>query len=253
MSQIPAYAAAVSGQPGNAGQVNQLLGAHTSLVAYGVGTVQASQTTASTSYQTTAGQWLAQQFMTGGVQTAIGQVRLQLSTVGGSPTSAVIPPLTLSLYADLGGLPTGSALASVIVNEEWIYSAPYWVTLPLMATGLTPGTFYQLVVSPVGTSSQYYVWHQSNQIAGSSTSSDGVTWTASSYGLVYQVFDNAGAGVLPTLITGDNGQRWTQFTYTAQGLPATVTEFTAAQNGSSSYLYSTRSLTYSGGLLTGVN
>lgn len=253
MSQIPVYAAAVAGQPGNAGQVNQLLGAHTALVAYGTGTVQASQTTASTSYQSTSGQWLAQQFMTGASQTAIGQVRLQLSAVGGSPTSAAIPPLTLGLYADSGGLPTGSALAAATVNDEWVYSSGYWVTLPLMVAGLSPGTHYQLVVSSVGTSSHYYVWHQSNQIAGAATAPDGITWTSGAFGLVYQVYDNSGVGVLPTMLAGDGGQRWTQFTYNAQGLPVTITEFTAGQNGSSSYLYSSRSLTYNGGQLTGVN
>lgn len=248
----PIYLAATTGSTSNSGQINQFLVAHTAQIISGLGVVQASQTTGSSVYQSTVGQWISQSFTTGVSQTGISQILLQISDVGGSPTLPLIPVLTVSLYADGGGLPTGSALASATVSNEYVYSSGFWVTIPLAVSGLTSSTVYHLVTAPVGTSGHYYTWQQSNQVAGAAISVDGISWTASSYGMMYQVYDNSGTNPYPTMIYEDNGNRWTQFTYNAQGLVTQITEFTAGQTPTS-YLYGTRTLTYTNGLLTGVN
>lgn len=250
MSAIPAYQAATTGQPGNAGAVNQFLGAHNASFVY-QGTQQSAQTTASTVYLSTAGQWIGQAFTTAAGQTTVGSVMLQVSTVGGSPFSAAIPPLTVGIYADNNGSPTGSALGSATVNDEYVYSASYWVLIPLAATGLTAGTPYHLVTQPVGTSSAYYVWHQSNQTLGAVTSTDGANWTIQGYGMTFQVYDQATTGQLQFTVD-DTGTRWARFTYGPQNRISQITEYTSGQTAAS-YLYSTRSLSYSNGLVTGVS
>ena len=245
MSAIPAWLAATTGQPGNAGAVDQFLGRHDTQLIY-QGAQQDGQTTGGAVYSSTSGTWLAQAFTPTGP--AVGSLLLQIGAVGGSPASTLIPPLTVSIYADADGLPTGDPLASVQVGSEYVYSAAFWVAIPLAAAALTPGTAYQIVTTPAGGAGHYYAWQQSTQPAGASTSPDGVTWTPAAYGLLYQVYDQSAAGPL-TGIVEDDGARWTQFTYNTTGQLATITEFTAGQAG---YLYSSRTLTYSGGLLIGV-
>ena len=247
MSAIPAWCAATAGQPGSAGAVNQVLGRHDATLIYG-GAQQDGQTTGSSSYASTAGVWLAQAFTP--TTAAAGSLLLQISAVGGSPVAPLIAPLTVAIYADADGAPVGDPLASVQIGCDYVYIAPFWVPVPLAATGLTPGTVYQLVTTPVGDSSHYYAWQQSNQAAGASTSPDGVTWTPAAYGLMYQVLDQSSTGPL-TAIVEDDGARWTQLTYNAAGQIAGIAEHITGQAGG--YLYSTRTLTYSGGLPTGVS
>lgn len=249
MAQTPPWLAASSGFAGEAGQINQFLGQHTATWVY-AGAQQSAQTTGTGVYQSTQTQYLSQSFTTGVSQTAIGQVWLQLSAVGGSPTSAPINPLTVGVYASSGGAPTGTALGSVTVPEQYVYSAPFWLPIPLIVTGLTPSTLYELQVSIVGTPGHYYAWQQSNQILGAATSPDGVTWTTQAYGLMYQVFDQSVSGRIQ-FIFEDGGARWTQFTYNAAGQYSTITESTTAQNGVN--FYSTRTLAYTNGLLTVVS
>lgn len=244
----PVWLAANAGQPAYAGQVNQFLTGHTAAWLY-PGKLQNSQTTGAAVYVTTAGQYLAQSITTGAAQTAIGIVSLQVNTVGGSPTSATIAPLTLALYNSSNGTPTGSALGSITVNEQYVYTAPFWVQFPLAVSGLTPSTVYQLVTSPVGNGTNYYAWQRTTQILGASTSPDNVTWTTQTYGLMYQVFDQAGGGQVQYLYE-DAGARWVQLSYAANGQLNKITEYTAGEGGAA--LTSTRSLTYNGALLTGV-
>lgn len=242
MSVMPTWQAAATGMPGQASAVNQLLGTHSSQYLYG-GTQQTVQSTASTSYTTTAGQWLSQTVMTGAAQTAVGSVRLQINTVGGSPLTATIPPLTVALYADSGGNPSGAPLGSVTVGDEYVYTAPYWVTLPLPATGLTANWPYHLVTQPAGSGAHYYAWHQSNQTSGAATSPDGATWTAQPYGLTYQLYDQTINGIYPTVIYQDNGAAWTQLTYDTANRITGITEYTAGQTASG-YAYATHTVTY---------
>lgn len=247
---VPVWLGATAGAVGQAGQLNQFLGTHDSAWTYSGATLRASRAVGNTFYLSTTGQYLAQQFTTASAQTTIGQVWLQVSTVGGSPVTATIAPLTLSLYAVSGVFPTGSPLASVTVTEPYVYSAPFWVPFPLVVAGLTPSTIYQLVLSPAGSGSAYYVWQETNTTPVSLASPDGVTWTAQAHGLMYQVFDQTGSGRLLS-VYDDAGARWLQLTYDAQGRVGTVTEYCVTQGGGT--VTSTRTLTYSGTFLTGVS
>jgi len=246
----PLWQGATVGQPPLAGHVNQLLVGHTSTWVYSGSALQDSQATGTAVYATTASQYLAQTFLTGAAQTTVGLVNLQVSTVGGSPITATITPLTVSLYASSSGFPTGAPLATTQLAEQAVYSAPFWLPVTLNATGLTPSTVYQLVVSPAGTGTAYYAWQHSNQSGNASTSPDGVTWTAQTYGLMYRVYDLSGVTGPPLYLIDDSGARVTSLTYDTLGHLITVTEQTDTQGGGS--FFSTRTLTYSGDTLTGV-
>ena len=249
MSTIPTLQAATTGQPGNAGLITQFLAAHNASFTYSGQALISSQATGGGVYQSTQSQWLSQTITTGVSQTAIGSVGLQLSTVGGSPTSALIAPLTVGLYADSGGQPTGSALATATVTCPYVYSSPFWVSVPLSTTVSSSAT-YHLVTNLVGTAGHYYVWQQSNQAQGAATAPDGATWTNQTYGLMYEVFDQTASGQLLS-ISEDSGQVITTLTYTALGQIATVTQYAVTQSGSS--ISSSGSLSYTNGLLTGVS
>jgi len=216
---------------------------------YGNGTVKASQTTAGAVNVSTVGQYISQSFTTAVGQTAIGQVLLRVSGVGPSAP----PVLNLSLYADdpATGFPTGSALASVLVPSEYIATSGTWVTFPLVAS-VTASTVYHLVTAPVGTVTNHYQWLQSNQVSGAALSPDGVTWTAQSYGLTYQVLDTTVTYGQPTLIVEDDGTRWTSLSYGSTGNLNNIIEFTVGQT-SVGYMYSSRFVTYTNGLQTGVS
>src|SRR5258707_5381684 len=191
-TSIPAWLGATAGQQPNAGAVDQFLGTHSAAFIYSGNTLQSQQATGSGLYVSTASTYLAQQITTGSSQTVIGTVHLQVSTVGGSPITATIPPLTVSLYASNSGFPYGSALATAAISEQYVYSGAFFLTVPLLATGLSSSTTYWVVVSPAGTGSAYYVWQKSNQIGGALTSTDGSTWTVQAYGLMYQGYDLSG-------------------------------------------------------------
>jgi hypothetical protein len=247
----PSWLAATAGQRPLPGQINQLLTTHSSTWIYSGNALQASQTTGSGLYVSTASTFLAQVFITGASQTAIGQVSLQLSTVGGSPVTGTIPPLQVALYASASGLPTGSALASVTVAEQYVYGAPFWLPVPLTATGLTASTPYVLVVAAAGTGTAYYAWQRSTQTTGAATSPDGATWAAQAYGLMYEVYDTSGTTGAPLYLVDDGGARVTALAYNSLGQLASITESTVAQGGST--FYSRRALAYSSGILTGVS
>ncbi|NUP47560.1 MAG: hypothetical protein HOW97_09655 [Catenulispora sp.] len=249
MAISPAWQPAVVGAQGTAGHVNQFLVGHESTVSYG-GTLQGSSAPGSGVYSSTQTQWLSQQFVTAAAQTTVGYVRLQISDVGGSPTLALIPSLTVELYADSLGLPTGPVLASATVTGQYLYSQPWWATIPLAASGLTAGTPYQIVTSMAGAAGHYYVWQHSTTAGGSGTSPDGTTWTANSFGLMYQIFDqNGGASTMPLILDEDNGLRVTSFTYNASNQLASISTYTTSSAGTVAYA---ASLTYSNGLITGV-
>jgi hypothetical protein len=250
MATAPWLAASAGYKP-QPGQLNQLLGAHNSLWIYSGNTLQVSEQTGSGLYVSTASQYIAQSFITGPSQTTVGLVNLQISAVGGSPVTASISPLVVSLYASALGAPTGSALASTPVTEQLVYSGPYWLPVPLAASGLTPSTPYQLVVSPAGTTAGYYAWQQSNQSSGASTSTSGTSWSGAAYGLMYEVYDQTGTAWPPQYLIADGGARTTAFTYNSASQLATITEQVMSQSGA--VQYSQRTLTYSGNILIGVS
>ena len=235
----------------NAGSVNQFLGAHQAQFLYAGGSVITQGSSGSGIYQSSATQWYSQLITTTSTQTSLGSVNLQISTIGGSPVSQLIPPLVVSLYADLAGLPVGPALGSNTLTSNYVYSAPFWLTVPLPVLGLAPSTNYHVVIQMVGSSTAYYVWQGSRAVSGAATSADGVAWTNQAYGLMYQVFDQSGAGLLQFTYE-DGGDRWSQMSYNSQGQLSRVTEFTVAQTTTGN-LQGTRTLSYTNGVLTGVS
>lgn len=253
MTGIPTYAAALAGQNGGAGAVNQFLVPHNATFIYASALLQSGQSTGTGNYTTTQGQYLSQTFTTGASQTTISEVWLQISTIGGSAVTNSITPLTVGLYADSGGEPTGSPLASASLVETAVYASGFWVIIPMPISGLTASTTYHLVVSPAGTSTAYYVWQNNNQAGGGSISPDLVTWTDQTFGFMYRVYDQtASSNSLLQFVVEDGGLRWIEYTYTAQNLINTITEYTVDQTGTGSVSY-TRTLSYTNGLLTGVS
>lgn len=246
---VPSYLAAVAGNPGRPGQINQLLVGHTTAHVY-AGGIWASQTTAGSGSVATNGTWLAQSFVAGNAQTSLGQVWLQVGTVGGSGSSATITPLTVSLYPSSGNLPIASAsLATTTLAEQFVFGAGTWLQVPFAFTAISPNTTYQIVIHAAGTSGAHYTVNKSNQTSGASTSPDGVTWTAQAYGFLYQIYDLTVSGTLQYLLS-EQGSRWTNFTYDALNRVSTITDNTVAQDGSNAYY--TRTLSYTSGALTGV-
>ena len=250
MAVTPAWQAATVGSEANAGHINQFLGNHQSVFLY-QGTVRSSQTTGTAVYSNTLTRWLAQTITTAAGQTAIGYVQLQLAAVGGSPTTNLIAPLTVSIYADSEGFPTGSALATTALSDSYVYMSPFWVTIPLPVSGLVPLTRYHIVTQIVGTTGHFYVWQQSNQTSGSATSTDGSVWVSNSYGLMYQVFDEGVSGLLQSIFE-DSGARWREFSYNSNNQITQIVDYVIGQT-SGGYLSAAHTLTYSGGLLTGVS
>lgn len=252
MSGVPAWLGATTGQTGVAGQINQFLGTHPATVLYAA-TQTAGQTTAGASSTNTNGTYLAQSFSTAGGQTAVGYVILPLSTTTTSGSS--LAPTTVSLYANASGAPTGSALVSATVTAEYANlatggTATNTAFYPLPVTGLTASTTYWIVVASAGTSGNNYTWFRSNQASGASTSANGTTWTAQSYGFKFQVFNQAASGLL-THTWEDSGARWTWNGYGTTNLITKQAEYTTSQ-GTNQYVQSFRTLSYTSGLLTGV-
>lgn len=251
MSTIPVLTGAQVGFSAQSGQINQFLASHNALFQYSGQSIASQQGTGSGVYIDTLNQWLSQPVVTGSSQTDIGGVGLQLSTIGGSPTLTLIPALTVGLYADSGGFPTGSAIATGTVTGQYVYSSSFWVDIPLFTSGLTPSTTYHLVTPITGTTGHYYVWQESNQTSGAATAPDGVTWTSQNFGLMYQIYTQDGSTGNLTSISEDNGNLITQFTYNTLGQIATVTQITILQDGST--LQSSGTLSYTNGLFTGVS
>ena len=248
MSAVPTWLGATSGQAAQSGQINQLLGAHTSQYLYAA--VQTAGVTAAGATSTpTNSTWLAQSFTTAVGQTSIGYVIVPLRTVTAS--GGTLAPTTLSLYANSGGAPTGSALASVTVTAEYAFTAVLNTPIiyPLPVTGLTASTTYWLVTPAAGSATPHYNWYRSTAASTASTSTNGTTWTPQTYGFQYQIFDQTASGQM-TCTWEDSGARWTASTYNATtGALATYAEYTVAQ-GTAQYVQGLRTLSYSSGLLT---
>lgn len=247
----PTWLGATAGSPGLAGQVNQVLGDHNSTITYGE-TLASSQTTGIAVYTDTYTNYISQLITTTPTQTSISSVEIQISTVGGSPIINTIPGLSVSIYPSLSGSPTGSPLATVTVTETYVYSASFWVPIPLTLTGLTTGTDYHIVTGIVGDASHFYAWQRSSQTSGAFTSTDALSWFPAAYGMMYKVNEPGGTSTLVRLISEDNSARTTQITYDASNQLSSMIQFTQTQGGSGSFL-TTPTLTYTNGLITGVS
>jgi hypothetical protein len=250
MSTAPTWQAPTSGQPPLASHVNQLLGAHACNVIYN-GTQTSGQLTSGGTTVSTNGLWLAQSFTTAAAQTTIGHLSLSLTTT--TTSGASLAPTTVSIQANNAGAPSNTPLVSVTIPAEYANIGSGGVTttrinIPTYVTGLTPSSTYWIVVAAAGNVSNSYTVHQSNQVSGASTSTNGTTWTAQAYGFTYAVRDNTVSGV-PLGTLEDAGARWTFALYDASQRVTAYYEYTAGQT-TSGYLSSNRTYVYSGWLPT---
>lgn len=241
MGTTPTWQGATAGQPALAAQVNQFLGAHNSTFLYAA-TQKVAQSTAGSGGVNSNSLYIAQSFTSASGQTQVGRVVLTLA-VTASPS-----PLTVGLYANSGGAPTGSALVSAAVPKEFLTGSPATLSIPLPAT-ISALTQYWIVTTAVGDVSNFYTWSKSNQVTGASTSANGTTWAAQAYGLLYQVYDQTASGNL-THTYDDSGARWSLLAYNGSNQITQLAEYSVAQ--SSGYIESNRTLTYSSGQLIGM-
>jgi hypothetical protein len=255
MSVIPNWLGATPASLPQSGQVNQFLGTHNTQILY-AGASTASVLTSGATTTSSNGLYLAQSFTTAAGQTAIGYITCPISTT--TTTGASLAPTTLSLYANSGSAPTGAALGSVTLTAEYAYlstangNTNTFTLYPLPVAGLTASTTYWLVLASTA-SSGAYTWFRSASASGASTSANGSTWAAQTYGFRYNVFDQTASG-LQTATWEDSGARWTASTYNtaaAVNQYASYAEYTVAQ-GANAYVQSYRAFTYSSGLLTKV-
>lgn len=238
----PVWQAATTGSPALAGHVNQFLVTHAVTAVY-QGQQQASAAAGSGS-TASDNLWIAQQVTTAAGQTAAGWVTVDCAFTGAPP------PWVLSWQADNGsGAPSGVPLASTPLPSQFAAGTLASVPVMLPVSGLTAGAPYWLVASPAGDLTDNFTWGHSAASSGASTSPDGVTWTAQTYGLAFAVFD--ASPVSPLAGTWeDSGARWTSLLYSGAVL-ASVSEFTAGQSAAG-YTASVVSLSFAGNKLTGV-
>jgi hypothetical protein len=249
MAVTPNWQAATSGSAANAGHVNQFLGTHNSNIIY-TGTQTAVQSTAGSGSTHSDTVYIAQSFATTASQTTIGHVTINVGSTTGSGSN--LAPTTVGIYANSAGAPTGSALVSTTITAEYAFNGPAALVIPLPVTGLSISTTYWIVLGIAGNSTYYYGWSKSNQVSGTSTSTNGTTWSAQAYGSLYAVYDLTASGRL-VATWEDSGNRWVWYSIdgTTQQLTQ-LAEYTAGQT-SSGYLQSFKSLTYSGNAVTVVS
>jgi hypothetical protein len=238
----PSWLAATTGQRPAAGQVNQFLGTHADTLVY-TGASFSSQTTAGSSNIFSYQVYAAQSFTPSASQT-LGRVALEIAM------DATPPPWTISIQTNSAGAPSGTVLASTTIPYDATSHTPGFISIPLPCS-LSASTQYWIVSNLVGTSGNNFKWLTSNQTSGASTSPDGITWTAQSYGLLYNCYNNS--PLVPPLVHTyeDSGARWTTWSWNAASQPAALAEYTVGQT-STGYLYSSRTFGYSGSSLTSV-
>jgi len=239
----PAWLAASSGQPTQAGQINQFLGAHQVNFVYN-GVSQGASTTLSGSATNSNGLWIAQQFTPGGSQTI--ERWIFTLAITGLPGSLVV-----SLQTDSGSSsPSGTILAQTLIPNGFVPGSAGQVSVPFSAITFSAATKYWVVFKSVGDVSNFYAVSRTTAGSGASTSPDGVTWTAQGYGLYYNRFDNTTTG--PLLHTyEDGGVRWTTLGLTAATVVNKLSEYNLGQN--SGVFQSVRSFSYTGNDVTGLS
>ncbi len=238
----PNWSGASVGSRPLAGQVNQFLGTHASTFVY-TGAEKDNQSSAGSGAVDSNGLYIAQSFTAGSSYTS-GRVVLTLALTG-TPT-----PWSLSIQSNSGTAPSGTLLAGpVSLPPGFVGASAAAVSIPLSAA-LTNGTKYWIVANAVGDAGDFFAWSKSNQSSGASTSTNGTSWTAQSYGLLFQVWDNT--VVQPLVHTfEDSGARWTTLAFNAQGTPSELSEYTVSQ-AANDYVQSVRSFTYTNGLPTSI-
>lgn len=236
----PNWIGASNGSPQLAAQVNQLLGTHAITYLYS-GASGGGQTTLGSGGTNTNGLYIAQSF-TAIATYNLGRVVLGFNTLTGTPTA----PLTVSIQTNSGSAPSGTALITTTVPVQNLVSN---VSIPVPCS-LTNATTYWIVLTPAGDASDFATWLKTNQSSGASTSANGTTWTAQTYGLYYALWDQS---AIPPLhhTWEDGGARWTTLALNGLSAPTSLQEYTVAQVAGD-YVYSSRAMTYSSSFLTSV-
>jgi hypothetical protein len=157
----------------------------------------------------------------------------------------------VTLRTNNAGAPSSTILGTTTLASEYVATGPATSVIPMPVTGLTASTTYWIVLSATGDSTHHFNWSKSNQVSGTSTSPDGITWTPQAYGSLYEVWDQTISGIQPIILWEDSGARWVWLNYNADDTVATIAEYTAGQT-TTGYMQSFRNLTYSGGSITAV-
>lgn len=240
----PAWIGATPGQPLLAAQINEFLGTHAVTYVY-TGASYSSQAVAGSGTVNSNGLYVAQSFATGASNTAAGRIALTMTTTG------VPSPITIQIQSNNAGAPSGTILVATVIPPSWANATVAAQSIPLPVAGLSPSSTYWIVARAAGDASDYFSFYKSNQATGASTSTNGSSWTAQSYGLLYAVYDQS--AILPLRHTWeDAAARITALTVNANTTPATLEEYTGAQ-GSGQFVYSFRTCNYAGSTLTSIS
>ncbi len=136
--------------------------------------INASSTTSSTTLETSH---LAVKFTP--TYTTVGNIGVYIAKVG-TPTSNLI----VDLREDNGGVPTGNIIRSVQIDKAAVgTSAPSLPNLVKINDEINTGRSYWIVLQKTGDASNTYRWYHDNtdnNPSPSATSSDDITWTATS-------------------------------------------------------------------------
>lgn len=247
----PTWSAAVTGQPTAAGGVDQFLGTHAITWLYTGARFLDSSAGSAGSGLTTLSEYIDLPFTmpSSPAQTVLARVELYYSFTG-TP-----PDVTFTVQTDNGsGQPSGTVLQTIVVPADfWLAQLGVgWLSIPIALTGLTAGTKYHLVSQPAGTAGNIVTFSNTSTIptgfAAVNTSTNGTSWTAGSTTLrIGLINGNTGSAVHSW---EDSGARWTTLTPgPVPPLPAHLLEYTA---GSATQIRSTRTFSYSNGLLIGM-
>jgi hypothetical protein len=240
----PAWVGATPNQPQLAAQINQFLGTHAITYVY-TGVSYSTQATTGSGSVASNSLYVAQQFTTGASNTAAGRVTLTMTTTG------VPSPITVQVQANSAGAPSGTALVSTVIPPGWANGTPTAQSIPLPVTGLAPSTTYWIVAQAAGDVSDFFSFYKSNQSSGASTSTNGTSWTAQTYGLLYAVYDQS--AILPLRHTWeDAAARITAEFTNSNATLAALEEYTNAQGGGQ-FVYSYRTLNYAAATLTSIS
>ena len=258
----PSWNAPIVSNTYKAGDITQNLFTHPGSFTYqGTSKVTGAVATSGTVATNTGAvaQYIDQPFTTAALQTTVTRIELYFQING---TGA---DLTIGLYADTAGAPSGAALDTIIFPLEFEPGAITAISYPVGVTGLVAATKYHIVIGGTASTSNFCKLSDGTTVgtqAFTSPTGVGGTWTGVGKSLQFVVYAGVN-GVLrhtsedgATLTTGgitainNNPARWTGTDYAmgsagTSGPPTTYREYVGN-------LRSIRTIAYSAGLPTTV-
>ncbi len=204
--------------------------------------------------------YIDQPFTTAGGQTTFTRGELQFLIQG---TGA---DLTMGLYADTAGIPSGSAMWTFTFPLDFEPAAATTISFPVGATGLVAATKYHLVINGTASSTNscaFKVGATTGTAYATSTTGVGGTWTTGTGTLILGVYtgingvlrniaeDGSSVTVSGVTVTQSAPAKWTGLDYamgsaSTSGPPTTLREMTGN-------LRSSKTIAYSAGLPTGAS